>query len=171
MGAARGAGLPIPSLATLLGSAIDTLERQTAFLRELSAGIAEQLDGAGLSFVNTWVSEKLEGLKEEYTDVTVAATVANVPQRLKEVVQRSYGEVRALLDALDPKGPWEAKVRDPERCGLVKAVCTADGSFEWVEPHWEDPYKRRGRALLGLGKSELGCIAPKQRVSSDVHSQ
>ena len=56
---------------------------------------------------------------------------------LKDSLQKSYAEVRSALDALEPKSMgWEAKVRDTRRCGLVKAVCAAKGSYEWVEPKW-----------------------------------
>ena len=49
-------------------------------------------------------------------------------------------------------------MRDDKRCGLVKAVCEADGSFEWVEPKWAEAYKARGRSLLGLSEEELSMI-------------
>ena len=65
-------------------------------------------------------------------------------------------QVRSLLDSLPPKAQgWEAKVRDGKSCGLVKAVCEADGSFEWVEPKWKAAYEARGRSLLGLSEEEL----------------
>ena len=74
-----------------------------------------------------------------------------------ETVERRQEQVRALLDGLEPRavGSWEAKVRDPNRCGLVKAVCQSEGSFEWVEPRWNDAYTQRGRAVLGMGVEEL----------------
>ena len=121
--------------------------------RELRDGIAAQLDAAGLGFVNEWASEQLEGAD----DVSVARPVGGLPEHLTETVQKSYAEVRALLDGLDPQGPgsWEAKVRDSKRCGLVKAVCAADGSFEWVEARWKAHYEQRGGALLELADDDL----------------
>ena len=90
------------------------------------------------------------------SDVSVAADVDGLPKEVREVVQRSYTEVRALLDSLPPASQgWEAKVRDPKRCGLVKAVCEEDGTFEWVAPKWAELYQARGRTLLGLSEDEL----------------
>ena len=76
---------------------------------------------------------------------------------MRDTVKRSYVEVRALLDTLEPKGAdsWESKVQEPKRCGLVKAICKLDGSFEWVEPRWKPLYEQRGRTLLSLGEAEL----------------
>jgi hypothetical protein len=67
-----------------------------------------------------------------------------------------WWQVRVLLDNVAPRSPgsWENKVHDPQRCGLTKAVCAADGSYEWVEPRWRESYERRGRALLGDGAAE-----------------
>ena len=120
------------------------VDDQLAYLRELRDGITAQLDAAGLGFVNEWASEQLEGAD----DVSVARPVGGLPEQLTETVQKSYAEVCALLDGLDPKGPgsWEAKVCDSKRCGLVKAVCAADGSFEWVEARWKAHYEQRGGA-------------------------
>ena len=68
--------------------------------------------------------------------------------------QRSYAEVRRLLDEVGSKASsYEDKVR---ACGLVKAVgCEGDGSFEWVEPRWEVLYRSKGRGLIGLSEQEL----------------
>ena len=76
--------------------------------------------------------------------------------QLTEMVQRLYAEVRALLDSLEPKAVgWEAKVREPTRCGLVKAVCRTDehAPYEWVEERWKGHYEQRGSALLEMSES------------------
>jgi len=159
-GTMRLAGLPVPTLSTVTGLALGAVDEQVKYLQELRDGITAQLDAAGLGFVNAWASEQLEGAKAEATDVSVATAVDGLPKRLTETVQKSYAEVRALLDGLEPTGPgtWEAKVRDVKRCGLVKAVCQADGSFEWVEERWKGHYEQRGGALLELADDELAML-------------
>ena len=59
-------------------------------MRELTEGIAEQLNTTGLGDVNTWVDEKLEGIKAEFTDVSVAKQVEGLPEGVKQKVQKSY---------------------------------------------------------------------------------
>ena len=69
-------------------------------------------------------------------------------------------QVCALLDGSPPASQgWEDKVRDERRCGLVKAVCKEDGSFEWVAPNWKDAYAVRGRALLGMSDEQKNAEA------------
>jgi len=155
---ARLAGLPVPRLSELTGLAMESMDAQLGYLKELVDGVSAELQQQGLGFVNEWAAEKLEGARAEYTDLAVAAEVEGVPKQLSEAVQKSYQEVRSLLDSLPPKAQgWEAKVRDGKSCGLLKAVCEADGSFEWVEPKWKAAYEARGRALLGLSEEELSA--------------
>jgi hypothetical protein len=150
-GVGRLAGLPIPTLDGVSGE----LQKQTAFLKQVGEGIAAELDAAGLGCVNEWVESKLEAAAG---GLAAGASVASdtkglVPER---EVQRSYAEVRGLLDALEPTGEgWEAKVRDGRRCGLVKAVHGESGSFEWVSGEWKAAYERAGPRLLGRSEEEL----------------
>ena len=167
---ARLAGLPVPNLSDVTGLAMDTLEKQTEYLQELSDGIAEALEAKGLGEVNTWVSEKLEGVVSEYSDTQIAEEVDGLPHRGKETVKRSYAEVKALLQKLEPTDEsWEQKVTNEKSCGLVKAICQTDGSFEWVAPVWQQLYEQKGRYLLGLSKEEkekLLKAAPSPRAES-----
>jgi len=141
--AARAGGLPIPNLADVLGDVLATVEKQTQLLKTLADGIAEELTQLGLDSVNTWAEETLEAK-------SVTSNVS-APPELATIVQQSYGQVRALLDSLEPKNQtWEAKLRDPKRCGLVKAVCTKEEGqpYEWVAPQWKSEFEQKGRSLL-----------------------
>ena len=98
MGAAgaRLAGLPVPRLSELTGLAMESMDAQLGYLKELADGVTAELERQELGFVNEWAAEKLEGVRAEYTDLTVAAQVEGVPKQLSEAVQKSYQEVRAI---------------------------------------------------------------------------
>eukprot|EP00966_Prymnesium_polylepis_P025352 584694-Prymnesium_polylepis.2 len=93
---ARLAGLPVPRLSELTGLAMESMDAQLGYLKELADGITAELERQELGFVNEWAAEKLEGVRAEYTDLTVAAEVEGVPKQLSEAVQKSYQEVRAM---------------------------------------------------------------------------
>jgi hypothetical protein len=151
---------------------MDTINDQKEYIEDLASGITEQLDEAGLSCVNTYVAEKLETVKDEHTDTQVtnhACTATTAPEgRVREAtlrlqvasddgvmmsmackeMKRSYGAVINLLEKAEPAGlPWDKKIRDLKRCGLVKAV-NARGECEWVHPKHKPAFEC-GRAQIG----------------------
>jgi len=157
-GTARLAGLPIPSLGELMaiadehaGGVAEQVRKQAAWLEQVSEHVASELEGAGLGFVNEWAREALEEQRDEFTDVSMAKQPPKqLPKQVQQTVQQSYAEVRRLLESLEPTGqPWDAKVRDPKRCGLRPAVHRASGDFDWVASDKVAAYEQNGRALLG----------------------
>jgi hypothetical protein len=125
-------------------------------------GVEEALASEGMGKVCTRVKDTLEVPLEERGELskrdkgTEALAGALACEEAEEALQRSYGEVRALLDSLEPKSEgWVANVRLERRCGLQKAVHTESGSFEWVATEWKAAYEKHGSALLGRSEADL----------------
>jgi len=149
IGVARSAGwLPLPQLSADTGHPLSTLDAQTYYLHQLCTSLSKRLDTENMGYVNKYATDVLESAK--------GTSASSQSEQLRSTVRQSYADVRVLLDNVAPRSPgsWENKVHDPQRCGLTKAVCAADGSYEWVEPRWRESYERRGRALLGDGAAE-----------------
>eukprot|EP00966_Prymnesium_polylepis_P055901 1293095-Prymnesium_polylepis.2 len=135
-----------------MDTAFDSIKEQTDYIESLATDLSDQLEASGLGCVNSYVSKKLEGVKDEYTDTQVSSDLSCI-RKAGEEVKRSYGEVLTLLNKADPPNkPWKEKIEDKERCGLVKAVAPT-GECEWVHPEQKANFET-GCSKLGKSASE-----------------
>ena len=162
-GVARLAGVPVPNLHAVLGGVISELGEQDAFLGGLTAGIAESLaDGLAENVLSQKVAD---GVNSFADSLKQDGGPDEMSPEVKQAVKKSYGEVLALLDAVEPKSegkdPRDKKLRDPKRCGLVKAVCTREEAkpVEWVEEKWAGLFEERGQSLLGMSREQLALLS------------
>jgi hypothetical protein len=114
---ARLAGLPVPRLSELTGLAMESMDAQLGYLKELA-----------------------DGITAEYTDLTVAAEVEGVPKQLSEAVQKSYQEVRAMRRS---RRPPEVSRRKPAHEKATHTSCCRNHARQPAVAH--EPPPRRFR--------------------------
>jgi hypothetical protein len=133
----RIAGLPLPdsqrvdaninSFSVMNDTMIALMEEESPYLKELSDSLTAHL-------TTTFPANDMVGL----------------PKEMKQMVERSYRDVKQLAVKLD----------DPEfrRCGLVKKVCS-DGSAQYIldRPDIKKMFKKKGPSLSNEQKIECGA--------------
>ncbi|KAL1498657.1 hypothetical protein AB1Y20_013970 [Prymnesium parvum] len=92
-------------------------------------------------------------INEELLDGTLH-TMEELPEEYVEAVQDGYAAVTELLHRLTKGVSWEEQIRDPKKCGLVRAVHPVDG-VEWVAAKYQLLYELKGRAIIGMAREEL----------------
>ncbi|KAL1526048.1 hypothetical protein AB1Y20_020869 [Prymnesium parvum] len=92
-------------------------------------------------------------INEELLDGTIR-TMEELPEEYIETVQDGYAAVTELLDRMAKGVSWEEQIRDPKKCGLVRAVHPVDG-VEWVAAKYQLLYELKGRAIIGMAGEEL----------------
>jgi len=103
-----------------------------------------------------------------------------VPDQSKEPVQQSYAKVVMLLDSIANKDESlsgvtaaekrAALLRDPTRCGLVKAVHRPSGRVEWVAPKQKAAFETHGAKVFAkrAKRAKLTTKAEHSSSSSKV---
>ena len=60
---------------------------------------------------------------------------------------------------------------DPVRCGLVKAVCVGNGTFEWVTPECKESYENGlGQEAMSKDMAVKALTEPLPAAGAATHS-
>lgn len=156
------AGVELSRLALPLGDSAALEEMWTSFQKDLK----DEGSKALLGFVETNLNEAADdaALVGDASQLTAPAKPRPaVPKRAREKLRRSYAAVQKILGSLSSgpgAGSWQQQIADVSRCGVVKAVCRADGSFVWCDPKWKALYERHGELIICKTAEQLeGMLA------------
>eukprot|EP00966_Prymnesium_polylepis_P075984 1761604-Prymnesium_polylepis.1 len=162
----RLAGLPIPTGDGLLESAEAGIASRVGTLVNILEGVCSEFEDE-IEEAREYMMGDTVGLKEVAayaldTEAVEEDRNESLEEKMKQVVTKSYGEIKTLLES--------EQINDPHllQSGLVKAVCAKDGSFEWVKEEWKDLYELEGQILVGLGEEELARIRDKEQHTDET---
>jgi hypothetical protein len=144
-GLGRLAGLPLPVLSDVVGTAKEFIGSHTEALMVLYDAIRADEDMAP---IGDWI----DGQVSAYTDLSVAENVS-MPIKCQQLTKASYEDVKMLAAS--------EQIKDPEflKCGLKRAEYKKDGcddkEFEFVAPSVYRLYVARGEACLNLTEDDI----------------